>query len=320
MRILLLGGTGWLGREFARAALARGHDVTCACRGDALPIGVRHVVVDRDDDAGLRIVSGEHWDAVVDVGREPVHVRRAVRDLDAARYLLVSTVSVYTGADDEGTVPALAGERMGGVEDYGPAKVACEAAVLAGFGAARSLIVRPGLIGGPGDGSGRTSYWPWRFAHPAADGVVLVPDASEQPTSIIDVRDLAAWLVHALEGELAGVYDAVGPVVPLGEHLESARAVAGGAAGLLPAPTAWLQEQGVREWMGPRSLPLWIADRSAWPMLARSATRAVERGLVLRPPVETLRDVLAWREGGGEAGAAGLSDADERALIARLRG
>ncbi|GAA4189755.1 SDR family oxidoreductase [Microbacterium oryzae] len=320
MRILLLGGTGWLGREFARAALARGHDVTCACRGDALPVGVRHVAVDRDDDAGLRVVSGEHWDAVVDVGREPVHVRRAVRDLDAARYLLVSTVSVYAGSDDEATVPALGADRIADVADYGPAKVACEAAVLSGFGAARSLVVRPGLIGGPGDGSGRTSYWPWRFAHPAAEGVVLVPDAPEQPTSVIDVRDLAAWLVHALGEELAGVYDAVGPVVPLGEHLETARAVAGGSAAMLPAPAAWLQEQGVDEWMGPRSLPLWIADRSSWPMLARSGTRATERGLALRPLVETLRDVLAWREGGGEAGAAGLVDADERALIALLRG
>lgn len=204
MRILVLGGTAWLGHRIASTAIGAGHDVTCLARGTDVPDGATLVRADRDHDDALLAATpaGARWDAVIDVAREPGHVRRAVRALEpvADRYLFVSTTSVYAsderiGADETAErVEPLATDLMGGPDDYGPAKAACEDAVLAGFDPDRSLIVRPGLIGGPGDPTGRTDHWVWRFAHPTRassapgapaeprePGTVLAPDAPASP-------------------------------------------------------------------------------------------------------------------------------------------
>lgn len=329
MRLLVLGGTAWLGGTVAAEALGRGHEVVCLARGESgrVPDGARLVTADRDDPAALDEVVGERWDAVVDVARQPGHVRRAAAALApvAARFLLVSTGNVYAdqakiGQDEDAPLlDPLESDSMASMEEYGPAKVACERAVLAAFGE-RALIARAGLIGGPGDGSGRSGYWPWRFAHPSgADRRVLVPDAPGQPIAVIDVRDLAAWLVDAAERGTAGVFDAVGPVTTLGEALEAARSAAGGASTAVPAEPRWLAEQGVEEWMGPRSLPLWLADPEWWGMNARTAARARAAGLRARPLAETFADVLAWEEQQpGNPHGAGLTDDEERALLAAL--
>jgi nucleoside-diphosphate-sugar epimerase len=329
MELLVLGGTGWLGGHVAVAAAARGHAVTCVQRGTAAPDGTRAVSADRDEDDALALVAQDRWDAVIDVAREPGHVRHAVRDLEpvAGRYVFVSTVSVYAshatpGADETADrLPALVAEAMGGPEDYGSAKVACEDAVLAGFGAERTLIVRPGLIGGPGDPTGRTDYWPWRFAHPAVPGQVLVPDAPDLPTALIDARDLAAWLVYCAEQGTTGTFNALGPSMPMPEHLETARQAAGSDALPVAAGEDWLVERGVNEWAGPRSLPLWLTDRSWYGMNARSVDGAHSAGLTTRPLIETLRDGLAWRQRqpDRDSRGAGLSDADERELLTALR-
>ncbi|WP_423924310.1 NAD-dependent epimerase/dehydratase family protein [Frigoribacterium sp. 2-23] len=338
MKTLVLGGTAWLGRHLAQRALERGHDVTCVARGSDIPDGARLVTADRDDDDALSGVASEHWDAVVDVARQPGHVRRAVRDLrdSADRYAFVSTTSVYASqaeldADETGAVlEPLEADTYDGAELYGSAKVACEDAVRAGFDD-RSLIVRPGLIGGPGDPTRRTDHWPWRFAHPAADGAVLVPDAPELPASIIDVRDLADWLVHGIEAGVSGTFNALGPVVPFPEHLEAARRAAvrivGGASRPVLAPETWLTDHGVGQWAGPGALPLWIADPDWYGMNARSNARARAAGLRLRPLEETLADALSAREAasGGDSAAGstagssvGLSDRDEHRLLEEL--
>ena len=150
---------------------------------------------------------------------------------------------------------------------------------------------------------------------------MLVPDAPDQPAQLLDVRDLALWLVRAAEQQLPGTYDAVGETLPLGDHLARARRVAGHDGPVAPAPAEWLLAHGVQEWMGERSLPLWLADPDWRGMNGRHGSRAVAAGLVRRPLEQTLADTLAWElSRPGHVRGAGLTDQDERALLAELRG
>jgi len=271
------------------------------------------------------------WDAVIDVATHPGHVRRAVRDLStrADRYVYVSSCSAYdsptaeeTGEDAPLYAP-LAADRMTAPQEFGPAKVACEQAVLAGFGADRCVIIRPGLIGGPGDTTGRSTYWPLRFARPSnPQGRVLVPDAGAQPTSVIDVRDLAAWMIRLVQHRASGIFNAAGDVITLRQHLQTARAITASTASVTPACAPWLRAHGVAEWMGPRSLPLWIDDPSESAAGTPSSARARAAGLTLRPLRATLADTLAWavREDVPTANGAGLTDDEERALLAEWDG
>ncbi|MGL5819995.1 MAG: NAD-dependent epimerase/dehydratase family protein [Phycicoccus sp.] len=321
MRILVLGGTAWLGRAVAEEAVRRGHDVTCAARGSAAPPeGVTFVEIDRDDDAGLASLVGG-WDAVVDVSRQPGQVRRAVRDLTTPHYLFVSSLNVYASfrtlepGEDAPVREPLAGDVMENMETYGAAKVACEEAVRGG--GAMSTVVRAGLIGGPGDWSGRTGYWPWRFAHPAA-GEVVVPDDPEFPCAMIDVRDLATWLVILVEQRTSGTFNCTGPTTALREVLTAAADVARSPARPRPVAADRLAELGVEGWMGPVSLPLWIADPEWRGVATLDTTRARAAGLVTRPLRDTLADVLAWEETRTEPRRAGLSDDDERRVIAAV--
>ncbi len=322
MRILVLGGTAWLGRTVAETARDLGHEVTCLARGTAsFPTGVAAVRGDRTQ-PGAYAGLGE-YDRVVDVARQPGQVRSAVAALAGrcGRYVFVSTGNVYAdhsavgGTEDQALLEPLEGDTMSSMEVYGEAKVAGEVAVAQGFPASH-VLARAGLIGGPGDASGRSAYWPWRFAHPSnGDGRVLVLDEPAYPTQVIDVRDLAAWLVTT---DGLGAYNLVGEVLPLGRHLEIARAVAGHTGPLAPASSAWLTEHDVESWMGPRSLPLWVDDPAWVGFTSRSNARARAAGLTLRPLAETLRDTLAWAEAADRDWAAGLSDDDERELLAAL--
>ncbi|MBZ4485850.1 oxidoreductase [Microbacterium sp. cx-55] len=320
MKLLVLGGTAWLGRTTAQHAIRAGHDVTCAARGTDIPAGARRVHVDRDLTDALAPLLDESWDAVIDVAREPGHVRRATRHLAdrAAHYVFVSTCNVYAdqsaiGADEDAELLApLPADEMASPEDYGAAKVAGEDAVQAAF-AGRHSIVRAGLIGGPGDPTGRSTYWPRRFARPATDDdAVLVPDAADLPTAIIDVRDLAGWLVHLAERRIVGAFDAGGEPHPFPHHIDVARGVSGHTGPLISRDGEWLVARGVAEWAGPRSLPLWLRDHDWYGMNARSSARAMSAGLVRRPLAETLADV---RDGEITAGA-GLTDDEQRELLA----
>ncbi|KNC20218.1 oxidoreductase [Arthrobacter sp. RIT-PI-e] len=330
MRILVLGGTAWLGHTIAAASVRGGHQVTCLARGTGVPPGVRLVRADRDQDSALAEVATERWDAVIDVARQPAHVRRAVRDLrdTADRYLFVSTGNVYAsqaeiGADEDAELlPPLSTEVMEAPEDYGPAKVACENAVIEGFGPERSVIARAGLIGGPGDPSGRTSYWVQRFASPSNDaGAVLVPHAPHFPTALIDVRDLAEWLLLLAGGHHGGIFNAFGASIPFPEHIDIARVVTGHTGPVVAVPERWLLEQGGRQWSGERSLPLWLVDRDWYGMNARSTTRAIAAGLRLRPLRETLADTAAQDLPGVHGPLdAGLTDDEERSLLDTFAG
>lgn len=329
--MLVLGGTAWLSREVVRRALADGHAVTCLARGGSggPPTGTTWVRADRTSAAAYDGLAGSTWDLVVDVARQPGQVRGAVEALagQAAHWVFVSSGNVYAdhrvvGSDETAALlPPLAGDVMADMSVYGEAKVACERLVLDALGPDRALVARVGLIGGPGDEFDRTGYWPARFATPAAaDGSVLVPDEPDLSASVIDVRDLAGWLLDAGRRGVAGTYDVLGPRIALAEHLEVARRVAGHIGPLRPASSAWLLEHGVEPWMGPRSLPLWLPDPGWRGFNARDGARAWAAGLQTRPLEQTLADALAWERGRApdHERRAGLTVGEERSLLAEL--
>lgn len=328
MRLLVLGGTAWLGRTVAALAVERGHDVTCLARGESGTVadGARLVVADRTDPDAYAAVAQQDWDAALDVSRQPGQVRSALAALAArtAYLLLVSTGNVYAdhstpGADESAQLLApLGAAEMRSMDDYGPAKVACERAVLDRLGAGRCLIARCGLIGGPGDPFDRSGYWPLRFAAPGTpDGAVVVPDEPGLHTQLLDVRDLAGWLVDCCERRTPGVVNAVGDRIPLPDHLQAARAVAGHTGPVLPAPPQWLEGQGVDHWMGERSMPLWLPLPEYAGFAARAGAAARAIGLAPRPLTDTLADTLAWERtlDPGRPRKAGLTDAEAAALV-----
>jgi len=331
MRLLILGGTGWLGGRMASTAVESGHQVTCLARGvsGAVPDGAALVTADRTQPGAYDRVKDQDWDVVVDVSSQPGQVKSAIAALAgrAGFYVYVSTCSVYAdnstvGQDENGVLlPPLDGDVLEEMDTYGQAKVACEQHVWKAFGPEHALIARAGLIGGPGDKSDRTGYWPLRFARPAAtDGAVIIPDSPHQATQVIDVRDLAPWLIDASSRRIAGIFNATGPTMPLSRHLDAARNVAGHTGPVVRADPQWLLDQGVQEWMGARSLPLWVADPDWQGFSTFDSSKARQAGLRARPLEQTLADTLAWEltRDHGEARRAGLTESDERALIEAL--
>lgn len=327
MDILILGGTAWLGRELARTALERGHRVSALARGESGEVAEGTVLLRADRSLpGAYDTAAEHaWDAVIDVSWQPGFVRDAVAALgDRARHWsYVSSGSVYadhesSGADESAELLAPLDADVADGADYGEAKVACEAATTAVRGS-RALIVRPGVIGGPGDASGRSGYYVARSERdPHAP--MLVPDIAASPTQVIDVRDLVAWHLDAIERGLEGVFNAFGPQVPFGEWLSESRAVGEHRGCVERADSEWLLEQGVRPFMGDESLPLWLPDPAWSGFMSHSSAAAEAEGLVHRPRRDLLKGVLAWERTAGldRARPAGLSRRREQALIAAL--
>ncbi|MDW5330033.1 NAD-dependent epimerase/dehydratase family protein [Plantactinospora sp. KLBMP9567] len=325
MRTLVLGGTVFLGRAVARQALAAGHDVTCAARGSSGdPVdGVRFVRVDRTDPAGLAALTGE-FDAVVDVARHPDQVRHAATALAGrvGHFTFVSTGSVYADTATVGqrvdSAPVLAPAPRDAedpelsAESYGACKVSCEQIVTEAFGADRVFVCRAGLIVGPEDPSGRFEYWVRRAAR---GGEVLAPGSPDDAVQLVDVRDLAAWIVAAGERGLTGTYDGTGAPMTRAGFL--ADVLPDGAA-LSWVAQEFLAEQGVEPWSGPRSLPLWLPVPEYAGFLTRDVTPSLAAGLRPRPLAETARDTAAWlATAGPEAGRRiGLTEAEEAEVLA----
>jgi nucleoside-diphosphate-sugar epimerase len=328
MKLLVLGGTVFLSRAVVEAALDRGHEVVAANRGRSgtVPDGARHVVVDRDRELPAELTA-EPFDAIVDVSRTPSHVRRAVAAMPEPHWVFVSSISVY--ADDatpHGGPGTLAlhrpehddvdlGERP---EAYGPMKVACERLVR--DGAASSVVVRPGLIVGPGDPSGRFTYWPARLARLAEGGPpdVLAPGDEGDLVQVIDVRDLADWIVTLAEARTQGVLDGIAPAVPIGTFLDDVASGCGVAPRWRWTAHEQLERLDVAPWMGERSLPLWLPRPAYDGMMSHDAGAALAAGLVPRPLTETARDTLVWWRSDPGATLTGLTAEQEAEVLAAL--
>lgn len=329
MDLLILGGTAWVGRAVATAALARGHRVTCLARGESgtAPDGVEWVRGDRTTPEGYTALNGRTFDAAVDLASQPRQVRSAVEALAGAvaHWTFVSTISVYADHSEAGgeeSAELLAAAGTDDVDDsgYGEGKVACEQILREGAGD-QLLIARPGIIGGPGDASGRTVAYAARARRRPLDAM-LIPDDRPQPTQVIDVRDLVDFLLAAIEQQLTGTYDLVGPVVGLGEWIELSRQVGGHSGEVIAADPAWLAEHEVAYFAGPGSLALWLPAPMSG-MGARSGAAAAAAGLSHRPRVDLLTDTLAWEVEQGldrEVSGPGLSVGRERELVAAWRG
>jgi 2'-hydroxyisoflavone reductase len=299
LRLLLLGGPKFLGRAVIDAALERGHEVTLFNRGttgaDLYP-ELERIVGDRD--GGLDGLSGREWDAVVDTSGYVPRVVGASAGLlaDAVEhYVFVSSISVYAGfAEIVDEASPLAQLAEPGSEDvsshYGALKALCEGEVEAAF-PERATCVRAGLIVGPHDPTGRFTYWPHRVAR---GGDVLVPGPAWRPVQLVDVRDLAAWMLTAAEARLAGPFNATGPAT-MGAVVDAARRVSGSTARAVEVEDAFLSEQDVGEWM---ELPLWIDTRNEdWRhFMEVDTSRATAAGLTFRPLDETVAATLEHAE------------------------
>jgi 2'-hydroxyisoflavone reductase len=319
VKLLLLGGPRFLGRAVTDAALAAGHEVTFFNRGRTNPElypEVERLVGDRTGE--LDSLHGRSWDAVVDTcGYLPETVLASASALaDSGNYCFVSSISVYrdfTKVNDEESPVAELGDLPADEvteESYGPLKALCEDATRDGFGE-RALVVRPGLIVGPYDPTGRFTYWPHRIAR---GGEVLAPAPPESPTQVIDVRDLGAWIVDLCGQGVGGTYNATHPGVSWRVLLDTCREVASSDAGITWVSPEFLVDQKVGEWM---ELPLWLVDPAMEYADRVDVSRALGAGLTFRPLEETVRGTLAEAE---TTDSAGLRPEREAELLAAWHG
>lgn len=307
MRLLILGGTWFLGRTLAEQALGRGWQVTTFSRGrggNDVP-GTQPVRGDRHNPADLaRLAASGHWDAVVDTsGQVPAMVAAAAGALQpvATRYVYVSTVNVYRGwpdepLTDESPVYAVAPELtsatpgadrgMAPATEYGQLKAACELAARQRFGY-RCLILRPGVVLGPHEYVGRL---PWLLRRMHRGGPVLAAGDPARPIQPIDVRDLADFILHAIAGGLGGAMNVTAPAghSSYGELLGTCREVTSGSAEMVWVDDEWLSGQDVTPWT---EIPLWRTAAGVWNV---SSARAAAAGLACRPLPQTVADTWAW--------------------------
>jgi 2'-hydroxyisoflavone reductase len=336
MRLLILGGTGFIGPHQVRYALARGHRVTVFNRGrqkEPWPAPVEQLLGDRDGD--LKALEGRDWDVCIDNPTSlPIWVRDVARVLKGhvGQYVFISTISVYAASDrpaDE-TAPLAVYKGADPMAEttkslnadrrlYGPLKAQCEKEAQAQYGEAATTIIRASLIVGPNDETDRFTYWPARLAR---GGEILAPGDGSDPVQFIDVRDLAEWTIRVAEERTTGVFNAAGPDHPITMD----QMLAGIAQGiqvhpkLVWAPKAFLTENNVSPW---GDMPVWIPGQGeTFGFHRRDIRRAIAAGLTYRPLPLTAADTLAWLRTSPERQAelrAGLIPEREAALLLKLK-
>ena len=330
MRILIIGGTVFLGRHLVESALARNHEVTIFHRGKSNPglfPQVETILGDREKD--IEKLRGQIWDTVIDTsGYFPRIVRLSAQVLEpnVSRYVFISSVSVYqdfskVGINESDPVAKIQDETVEKItgETYGALKALCEETVRDIYGLDRSLIIRPGLIVGPHDPTDRFTYWPVRVAR---GGDVLVPDQPEAPVQIIDARDLADWIIRLIEQHGSGTYNATGPdyELTLGKLLEVSKQVSGSDARFRWAGVDFLNQNQIAPWS---DLPVWVPDDEESAGFSRvDVSKAIQAGLTFRPLEETVRDTLEWAQSrpADHKWGAGLATEREAEVLATLPG
>ena len=302
MRILILGGTRFIGPHQVKYALDRGHEVSIFTRGQTEPPffqdyfeRVEQLTGDRDND--LSALEGREWDAVIDNSASiPRWVAMTTELLqgNVDRYLFVSSISAYAdyaivGIDESYPVGQLSSPDVESMREYGPMKAKCEAINTETFGDG-AINVRPGLIVGPGDNTDRWTYWPVRVAR---GGEVLAPNAPSDPVQNIDARDLSEWIVRLVESPgTGGTYNATGEVQTFGTMLDEIRAALGSDAAFTWVSTEFMAEHGVRSW---QHMINWVPPvGESIGMNQVSVAAAVQAGLTFRPLGDTARDTVEW--------------------------
>lgn len=307
LKILVLGGTAFLGPSVIHEARARGHEITLFNRGrtnaDLFP-DLERLVGDRDGQ--LDALRGRRWDVCLDnSGYIPRMVQESAELLapNIGQYVFISSISVYAdfskrGLYEKSPVAVISDEQVAAAktqrdvtgENYGALKALCEQAAQKAC-PGRACIIRPGLIVGPMDRTDRFTYWPVRVSR---GGEVLAPGAPDTPTQVIDVRDLADFVVRCLEERTTGVFNATSPAgeLTMGELLETCRRVSGSDAAFTWADAAWLEKNNVAAWS---DMPVWVpleGSEAGHPFI--DVSRAVKAGLRFRPISETVRGTLDW--------------------------
>jgi 2'-hydroxyisoflavone reductase len=327
MDLLILGGTSWLGGAVASLGVRAGHRVTCLARGRSgpVPAGAGLVARDRWDPGAYDGLPA--FDAAIEVSWQPLLVSAALKSVRAEHWVYVSSGSVYADNSVVGAgietplLPEWTGDGEAEVASYGEAKVACERAYATRLDKSTYLVARAGLIAGYGDRSDRFGYWPARVARADVRPEVLVPAPPTRPVQVIDVGDLAAWLLRSAESQTSGVYDAVGAVATMQDVLAASAAVAGTYPTLVWADDDQLVERRVEPWAGRDSLPLWVPDPDFAGFQSRRNHPAVDAGLSVRPLSETVAAALRWEteQGLDRERRAGLGPEREAELLASLR-
>jgi 2'-hydroxyisoflavone reductase len=299
LNILLLGGYAFLGRAIIDAARARGHVVSAFNRGNRTPMeGVEQITGDRN---ALVLPDRRSWDVAIDTsGQAPRHTRGAAEALQGriAHYIYTSSISVYPdpmppNVNESAPVaqfpPGANREDARDVENYGPRKAACEDALAAVLPASSILVVRPGFIVGPHDYTDRFNAWIERAARPQP---LLVPGDPQQPVQIVDVRDLAEWMIALAERRAAGVFNVTGPERPLRliDVAQTCIDATGSSATPLVVPSEDLKAAGVIPW---EHIPFWL-DPEEYGLMEVNIDRALTAGLNFRPLAETVHDTYAW--------------------------
>lgn len=314
-KILILGGTGFLGPATVDAAKARGHQLTLFNRGKTRPglfPGIETLHGDRDPNVGegLKALEGRKWDVVIDnSGYFPREVVASAKLLapNVKQYIFISSISVYAdnatpGQDESAKIATTPDPTVEKITDqtFGPLKALCEKAAQEAL-PGHTTIVRPGFIVGPDDPSGRFTYWPVRVDR---GGEVLAPGAPTDPVQFIDVRDLGAWLITLVEQGTMGVFHATGPKDRLawGDFLESCRKATRTENSLTWVPAAWLHKKPGA------SFPIWAPfEGDTRGFHTWNVARALKAGLRFRPHAQTVADTLAWYKTQDESGRSKLA-------------